>query len=78
MNQSDDEEATSLHYAINFNNEAVSNEACVLLLLANEANTEAHEFVFGTVLSRAVWFENEQIVRLLMRQGANVHARGGF
>ena len=78
VNEPDDEGATPLHYATKFDNEIVSNEASVLLLLENGADIEAHEPMFGTALSRAARFGNERMVRLLVGQGAKVNAKGGY
>ena len=68
--------ATPLHYAVNFDNRAVSNEASVLCLLENGADTEAYEPLIGTALSYAARCNNERMVRLLVRKGADVNARG--
>lgn len=53
MNQLDDKKTTSLYYIINFNNEAMNNEACVLLLLTNETNIETYKFIFDICRKRS-------------------------
>ena len=78
VNEPDDEGATPLHYATRFDNEIISNEASVLLLLENGADIEAHQPIFGTALSRAARFGNERMVRLLVGQGAKVNGKGGY